>query len=318
VAGIGIVIGSVGTWASASTVGVNLNPGGLDIQPWGLITLILGGVSAVALFIQLNWGRTAFSLRWAVPLCWAVLVAAIASLAIALVRIVIVKSVGEDYEGTALILVGWGLWLIAICSAVLCITAAIVATQIGSASEAQVGTSSGRWAPAWRWAAIVASAVILVIALFNGYKPTRVSIEARIHHGHTNTNRVRGAENDHRSSPGHARSPCRHSRGRDSMRVNVLRRGARHLGYWDRPHVVSVRRSGPVPIPAQRRTQLNRRARCRQPRDSTRLHRDLQRRPGCQMLGRKQRRCIPLLAGVLYLHRRAVARLSSYDPAHHG
>jgi hypothetical protein len=204
VAGIGIVIGSVGTWASASTVGVNLNPGGLDIQPWGLITLILGGVSAVALFIQLNWGRTAFSLRWAVPLCWAVLVAAIASLAIALVRIVIVKSVGEDYEGTALILVGWGLWLIAICSAVLCITAAIVATQIGSASEAQVGTSSGRWAPAWRWAAIVASAVILVIALFNGYKPTRVSIEARIHHGHTNTNRVRGAENDHRSSP----RPC--------------------------------------------------------------------------------------------------------------
>jgi hypothetical protein len=31
---------------------------------------------------------------------------------------------------------------------------------------------------AWRWAAIIASAVILVIALFNGYKPTRVSIEA--------------------------------------------------------------------------------------------------------------------------------------------
>ena len=86
---VGIVVGSVGTWASASTVGVNLSAGGPDIEPWGLITLILGGASAVALFIQLNRGRTSFSLRWAVPLCWAVLIAAVASLAIALVRIVI-------------------------------------------------------------------------------------------------------------------------------------------------------------------------------------------------------------------------------------
>ena len=45
---VGIVVGSVGTWASASTVGVNLSAGGPDIEPWGLITLILGGASAVA------------------------------------------------------------------------------------------------------------------------------------------------------------------------------------------------------------------------------------------------------------------------------
>lgn len=79
-----------------TTVGLNVSMGGLDIEPWDLITLILGGASAVALFVQLSWGRTSFSLRWAVPLCWAVLVAAVASLAIALVRIVIIKSVGED------------------------------------------------------------------------------------------------------------------------------------------------------------------------------------------------------------------------------
>src|SRR4051812_41914906 len=47
VAGIGIVVGSVGTWAGATTVGLNVSMGGLDIQPWGLITLILGGAAAI-------------------------------------------------------------------------------------------------------------------------------------------------------------------------------------------------------------------------------------------------------------------------------
>lgn len=74
----------------------------------GTATLILGAVSAIALFVQLNLGRTNFDLRWSVPLCWSVLVAAVACIAIALVQIVKIRSFGTDYEDEILTQVGWG------------------------------------------------------------------------------------------------------------------------------------------------------------------------------------------------------------------
>jgi hypothetical protein len=172
VASIGIVVGSVGTWASLNA----LNGGGLEFRPWGTMTLVLGAACAIALFVQLNLGRTNFNLRWSVPVCWAVLVAAVGCLAIALVQIVKIRSVGEDYEDVFLTQVGWGLWLVAICAGTLCVTAPIVAGQIAKAAEAQAGSAPSTWTPGWRWAAVAASAAILVVALFNAYHPTRVDI----------------------------------------------------------------------------------------------------------------------------------------------
>ena len=51
-----------------------------------------------------------------------------------------------------------------ISSAVLCVTSAIVAIQIGRANQDNSPAQAG-WAGAWRWAAIIASAVILLYAL---------------------------------------------------------------------------------------------------------------------------------------------------------
>lgn len=156
-----------------------LNVDGMDFRGnWGLVTLILGAVSAAALFIQVNWGRTSFNLRWAVPLAWAVLIAAIGCLAIALVNIVTVTSVISFSKEVFGILhfaqVGWGLWLVAICSALLSVTAAIVAVQVGNANRDYSEVSQAAWAGAWRWAAIIASAVIFVCALISAYRPLTV------------------------------------------------------------------------------------------------------------------------------------------------
>ncbi|MEB4208740.1 hypothetical protein [Mycobacterium sp. 94-17] len=170
VAGVGIVVGSIGTWASLGP----LSLGGMDFRgDWGLVTLILGAIAAVALFVQINWGRTSFSLRWAVPIAWAVLVAGVGCLAIALVNIATVTSFSKVVFGVpGVAQVGWGLWLVVICSAVLTVTAAIVAVQVGTAASHDYRhPSQAAWSGAWRWAAIVASAIIFVIAIINAYRP---------------------------------------------------------------------------------------------------------------------------------------------------
>jgi hypothetical protein len=171
VASVGIIIGSIGTWAVADgTTGL----GGMDVPgKWGIVTLVLGAASAIALFAQLNWGRTSFRLRWAVPLVWAVVVLSVGCLAIGLVHIATVSSLDSFLRllsgHTAQ--VGWGLWLVAICAALLAVTTAIVAVQVGIASQDHIRPSQAGWASAWRWAAIGGSAVILVIAVLNSYRP---------------------------------------------------------------------------------------------------------------------------------------------------
>ena len=176
VASVGIVVGSIGTWASVVAPVGPLSWGGMDFNGnWGVVTLVLGAVSAVALFAQINWGRTSFSLRWAVPIAWAVLVAGVGCLAIALVNIATVTSVSKAVFGVAHVAqVGWGLWLVAICSALLSVTAAIVAVQVGNVSQDYSHPSQTAWAGAWRWAAIIASAVIFVIAIINAYRPLMI------------------------------------------------------------------------------------------------------------------------------------------------
>lgn len=173
VASVGIIVGAVGSWASVLAVSL----GGLEVKPWGMATLVLGAASVIALFVLVNLSRTNFNLRWAVPVCWAVLLAAVGCLSIGLVEVVRIQSVGAQYDSELLTQVGWGLWLVVICAAILCITAPVVAAQTAKAAEAQASSSSSAtWTSSWRWTAIGGSAVILIVALFNGYKPTRVEI----------------------------------------------------------------------------------------------------------------------------------------------
>jgi len=163
VASIGIIVGSIGPWLHFLTVStVN----GLGVYRWTLLTLILGAASAVALFTQLNWGRTTFSLRWAVPLTWAVVVAGVGCLTIAVVFIVRITGASNALFGTAIaVQVDWGLWMVAISSVALCVTATVVAVQVGKVNEDDGGPPQAAWAGGWRWAAIVASALILLFAI---------------------------------------------------------------------------------------------------------------------------------------------------------
>ena len=81
---------------------------GLGVNGWALLSLILGALSGVALFVQLNWGRTIFSLRRAVPMAWAVLAAGVGCLAIAVVFVVRITSASTAFFGTKVdVQVGW-------------------------------------------------------------------------------------------------------------------------------------------------------------------------------------------------------------------
>jgi hypothetical protein len=66
------------------------------------------------------------------------------------------------------------LWLVAICSGLLSVTGAIVAVLVGNASQDYSHPSQSAWEGAWRWAAIIASAVILVIAIITAYRPLMI------------------------------------------------------------------------------------------------------------------------------------------------
>ena len=97
---------------------------------------------------------------------WAVIVAGVGCLAIALVFIVRIIGVSNNlFETTIAVQVDWGLWMVAISSAVLCVTATVVAVQVGKVNEDYGGPPQAAWAGAWRWAAIVASALILLFTI---------------------------------------------------------------------------------------------------------------------------------------------------------
>lgn len=63
---LGVVVGSSGPWISIGFLTIN----GLDTDTWGVVGLLLGAVSIVALLTVLLWSRLSRNLRWAVPGCW--------------------------------------------------------------------------------------------------------------------------------------------------------------------------------------------------------------------------------------------------------
>jgi hypothetical protein len=84
-ASAGVVVGSIAPWMHVVLFG---DVGGLDVQSWGLATLILGAASGVALFTLLFWGSTPFNPRRAVPLAWGVALAGVVCLTDAVMNIV--------------------------------------------------------------------------------------------------------------------------------------------------------------------------------------------------------------------------------------
>ena len=124
VASVGVVVGSVGPWA---TVAAFLTANGAWLH--GTLTLALGVVSGITSFTLLNRARAGVSPRSLLVLAWVAPIAGLICLVIAVIDIHQVATAGE------LVQIGWGLWMVAICSAVLCTTAAIVAMQVGKLSE---------------------------------------------------------------------------------------------------------------------------------------------------------------------------------------
>jgi hypothetical protein len=161
-ASVGVMVGSVGPWVTALIITVN----GLDAGNWGVAALTLGAVSCIALLIELFWPRTPFHPRWAVPLAWAVVVAGVACLTFALPFLIrIMTSAKANFFGLSIGPgVGWGLWLLAFASAVLCVCASIVATQLAKSSQLPqiAARSDTSWTSGWRWVAVIASLVVAI------------------------------------------------------------------------------------------------------------------------------------------------------------
>ena len=142
VASVGVVVGSVGPWATLAAF-LTANGGWLH----GTITLVLGAVSGVTSFTLLNRGRAGVDPRPLLVLAWVAPIAGLICLVIAVIDIHRVTTAGE------LVQIGWGLWMVAICSAALCITAAVVAMQVGKLSEGS---------EAWTRTAITIAAVVVL------------------------------------------------------------------------------------------------------------------------------------------------------------
>jgi hypothetical protein len=125
IASVAVVIGSLGPWMTFLV----FSRGNVDGD--GMFTLILGIVSAAALFALFNIGRLRPKLGWMVGLAIAAIVAGVISLAVAVIDVFgVINRKTELFGQTVGPQVGWGLWLVLIASVVLIVTSLIVAVQI--------------------------------------------------------------------------------------------------------------------------------------------------------------------------------------------
>ena len=109
---VGVIVGSIGPWASVLAFTKNAMEGD------GTITLILGAASGIALFTLLNLGRKGTGLRWLPRIAWGVAVAGLLCLVIAIIDIADIRSrsMPDVFGVTIRLQVEWGLWMVAICS----------------------------------------------------------------------------------------------------------------------------------------------------------------------------------------------------------
>ncbi len=125
-ASVGVIVGSIGPWASVQAF--TNNAIGAD----GTYTLVFGTACGIALFTLLNLGRLNAGRRWLAPIAWSVSVVGLLCLLIAITDIAeILSPPTTDLSGvTTRVQVEWGLWLVAISSAALFVTASVVAVQL--------------------------------------------------------------------------------------------------------------------------------------------------------------------------------------------
>lgn len=164
-AGAGVVAGSLGTWANVLWFTV----GGLDFGNWGTATLVLSVFSVLASLTVAFWSRTPFDPRWAVPVAWGIAVVGVACLTDAVINIVRLMTVpkGNIFHVPIGVSAGWGLWLVAFLSAIMAVAGTIIATQVADSDDLhqQLAESAGSWNDRWRWAAVVASAIIVLAGI---------------------------------------------------------------------------------------------------------------------------------------------------------
>ncbi len=128
-ASVGVIVGSIGPWASVLAFTKNA------VEGDGTLTLILGIASGVALFTLLNLGRTRVGLRWLARIAMGVSLAGLLCLVTAINDIsnVLSAPTTDLFGVTIRVQVEWGLWMVAISSAALFVTAWVVAVQLRKA-----------------------------------------------------------------------------------------------------------------------------------------------------------------------------------------
>lgn len=118
-ASVGIVVGSIAPWATFMAFSKN------GIEGDGAFTLALGIVSTIALFSILSRGGVS-----RIGDRWIGVGAGVICLVVCIVDIMnITSATTEVFDRTIGAQVGWGLWLTALASAVLCLTGLTVAKQ---------------------------------------------------------------------------------------------------------------------------------------------------------------------------------------------
>jgi hypothetical protein len=159
-ASIGMTVGSLGPWVT-----LLLSVNGLEAGGCGVITLSLGTLSGAAILALLLWPHSVIGPRWTVPVAWGAAVAGTACLASI---VPILMSIETAPVTTFMDLsispeVGWGLWLVIVCAAALCASAAFIATQVGQhLDRLEPGQRRHHlWTNGWRTAAITAATLLL-------------------------------------------------------------------------------------------------------------------------------------------------------------
>lgn len=130
IAGVGLVIGSIGPWATFFA----MSRGGMDAD--GILTLILGIAATAALFGVLNLGFMGGKPKLMMGLSIGAATAGVLGAITGIADIINVRSRSTDFFGeTIRPEVGWGLWLVLISSVALVATSIIVAIQARNVAE---------------------------------------------------------------------------------------------------------------------------------------------------------------------------------------
>lgn len=156
----GIVVGSSAPWVRVLVFSSN----GVDIRPWGVVTLALGVWCGIAVAVEYLYFPAALHRVWAKPVTWAVYVSAVICCVIAATFIVrVMTSLKTSLFGVPIGMeVGWGLWLVLWAAGLVCIAAPIMLARMGRRSAGAVDKSQDAGRAFRRSGALAVFAVITI------------------------------------------------------------------------------------------------------------------------------------------------------------